>query len=158
MDPAAAYRRQSLQGASPIGIIVLLYQGACADLRRAIAAMDEGDVETRTQALNHMLAIIAELKGALNYELGGAVAHQFAHFYALAERDIMDASCRQDPETLRELLAPFQGILEAWREVEARPAAAAGRGPEPRLALPPSTSAWSEPQPTRLRPEAAWQA
>src|SRR6185437_4986222 len=51
-DAAAAYRRRSIEGSSPVGLIVLLYQGVTVDLRRAIAAIEHGrradDIEART--------------------------------------------------------------------------------------------------------------
>ena len=131
MDPAATYRRRTLESATPMGLVVLLYQAAITSLHRGLAAMEAGDIEKRTQSLNHVLAVIAELKSALNFERGGAVARQFALFYAMAERQILDASCRQDPEPLRSLLGPFGEIQRAWQQADARPrpgAAEAGAG------------------------------
>lgn len=130
MNPAAAYQRRAIEGASPIGLIVLLYQAAVVELRRALAAMETDaetprQIEVRTQALNRVLALVGELKGVLDYNRGGEVARNFARFYQLAERLVVQAGFQRDPAPLRELLEQFVAILRAWREVEARPPAAA---------------------------------
>lgn len=121
MNAASSYQRNSLEGASPIGLVVLLYQHGAAGLRRAIAALRAGEVEARTNALHRVLAIVAELKSVLDFEHGGVVARQFAQFYSLAERMILDASCRQDAEPLEELLGQFERIQAAWQQVDSRP-------------------------------------
>jgi flagellar protein FliS len=121
MDAATAYQRRALESASPIGLIVLLYQAAGQQLRRALAAMDCGDIEARTSALNRVLAIVGELRAVLDYERGGEVARQFARFYYSSERALMDAACRQDPAPLRDLLNSFQQVQEAWRRADALP-------------------------------------
>lgn len=130
MNPAAAYKRRAIESASPIGLVVLLYQAAVVDLRRALAAMENDpdaprQIEVRTQACNRVLAIVGELKGVLNYDSGGEVARNFSRFYQLAERLIVQASFQRDPEPVREMLQQFVILLNAWREVEARPMAAA---------------------------------
>jgi len=127
MDAATAYRRRAIEGSSPVGLIVLLYQGVTVDLRRAIAAIEHGrrsdDIEARTNALNRVLALVGELRGALNFERGGEIARQFERFFRLAERLVLQASFDHDAAPLRELLEQFSAIRDAWRQVDAAPAA-----------------------------------
>jgi flagellar protein FliS len=127
MDAATAYRRRAVEGATPIGLIVLLYQGAVVELRKGLAALQARDIEARTNAFRRVLAIVGELKRSLDFERGGEVAHNFARFYRLAERIILDCSVRQEPGQLPELLEQFELILAAWRQVEGRPAPATGQ-------------------------------
>jgi len=119
MDAATAYRRRSIEGASPLGLVVLLYQAACVEMRRAASALDRGDIETRTRALNKVLAIVGELRAALDFERGGPIAQQFAALYRLAERGVLEASTRQDPAPLREVLEQFVLVRDAWQKIEA---------------------------------------
>lgn len=125
MDAATAYRRRSIEGASPVGLVVLLYQSACVEMRRAAAAIEAGDIEARTRALNKVLAIVGELRAALDFERGGAIAHQFAALYRLAERGVLEASARQDAAPLREVLEQFVLVRDAWQKIEAQQGAAA---------------------------------
>jgi flagellar protein FliS len=146
MDAATAYKRRALESASPIGLIVLLYQSACQDLRRAIAAVEAGDIEKRTAALNRVLAIIAELKAVLDFERGMEVAQQFARLYHAAEHAVLDAGYRQDAAPLRELLDSFTQVQAAWQRADALPPGATSVEPAHTVAVRPQ----QEP--------AAWQA
>lgn len=131
MDPASAYRNHLVEGSTPIGLIVLLYQSAVSLLRRAIAAMEAGDVEQRTLLLNRVLRHLAELKGVLDFERGGAVAEQLSRFYTIADGMVLDASCRQDPEPLRVLVQQLLTVQEAWQQLDAMPRSAPQPVPVP---------------------------
>lgn len=127
MNAAAAYQRRSVEGTTPIGLIVLMYQAAVVDFRKAIGAMEvvpngAREIEARTRALHHLLAIVGELKRALDFERGGEVARNFQRLYLLTERLVLQASHDRDPQPLRELLEQYNLILAAWRQAEARPA------------------------------------
>lgn len=121
MDSAITHHRQAAEGGTPIGLIVLLYQAAVVALRRGIAAMDAGDVEARTTALNRVLALISELQASLDFEQGGEVARQFARFYHLSERLILQASCQKEAEPLRQLLEQFVRVRDAWQQMDKLP-------------------------------------
>ncbi|MGH9475184.1 MAG: flagellar export chaperone FliS [Terriglobales bacterium] len=128
MNAAAAYQRRSVEGTTPVGLIVLMYQAAVVDFRKAIAAMNTApntarEIEARTHALNHLLAIVGELKRALDFERGGEVARNFQRLYVLTERLVLQASRDRDAQPLHDLLEQYTLILAAWRQVEARPAA-----------------------------------
>ena len=64
------YRQFSVQGATPLGLVVMLYDGAIATLRRAASAMEAGDIPRKCAQLNRALAIVAQLEGTLNFESG----------------------------------------------------------------------------------------
>jgi flagellar protein FliS len=68
--PALAYRQISVQSATPLGLVVMLYDGAIAALLRAIAAIEARDTEKKCHHLNRALAIIIQLEGTLNTEQG----------------------------------------------------------------------------------------
>lgn len=61
-NPAKAYRQFSVEGASPVGLVVMLYERAIADLQRATTAVEAHDIELRTKHLDHFLGVIAEWK------------------------------------------------------------------------------------------------
>lgn len=123
MDPAQAYQRRLIETATPIGLIVLLFERLVLSIERAVAALERHDIETRTTELNRALAIIAELRKSLNFEKGGEVARQFDGFYQHAERQIVAAGWRRDPAQLRELRGYLLQIRDAWRKAEVKPSA-----------------------------------
>jgi len=119
-NPALAYRQLSVQGASPMGLVVMLYDGAIATLSEAIAAIEAHDIERKCRHYRRALAIIIQLEGTLNFELGGEVASDLQSFYTYARAQIMKANIQNSAEIGRSLLEHFTTLRNAWREGERR--------------------------------------
>jgi flagellar secretion chaperone FliS len=117
-NAASEYRKRSVEGASPVGLVVLLYGGAVTALLRAINAVEAGDIERRVNELNKVLAILAELQGTLDFEKGGAVAQQLETFYKVMRSNVLEASIKNSKPMLEELVKHMTGIKEAWQQVE----------------------------------------
>jgi flagellar protein FliS len=99
----------------------MLYDGAIAFLHRAAAAMESHDIEKKCSHLNRALAIIVQLEGSLNFELGGEVARTLKSFYVYARRQALKANLENSPEMLRSLIEKFSTVREAWYQAEHRP-------------------------------------
>lgn len=119
--PAFTYRQFSVQGATPLGLVVMLYDGAIAALQRAVAAIEARDNQNKCTHLNRALAIIAQLEGTLNLELGGEVAKNLKSFYVYSRAQALKAHITNSPEILRSLIENFATIREAWYEADHRP-------------------------------------
>ena len=117
-NPANEYRKRAVEGASPVGLVVLLYGGAVTNLMRAIAAVEAGNVEKRVLELNKALAIIAQLQGTLDFEKGGAVAAQLDKFYHVMRSQILEASMKNSKPLLEDLVKHMSSLKEAWQQVE----------------------------------------
>ncbi len=117
-DPARTYRYAAAQSATPTGLVVLLYDAILQALHRAADAMRRSAIEERVKAFDHALAIIGELEVSLNHEKGGDVAKSLSRFYAVARQKIVEANANNSPDSLRELLAMFLPVRDAWREVD----------------------------------------
>jgi flagellar protein FliS len=125
-DPGFAYRQHSVEGTSPVGLVVLLYGSIVASLLRAQEAMKQNDVEKRVRALNHALKVIGQLQATLDHQRGGHVAAQLDRFYKVMSARVMEASIKCSPEILQELVRYFTLLREAWQEVERSTANATG--------------------------------
>ena len=119
-NPALAYRQSAVQGSTPLGRVVMLYDGAIIFLNRALAAMEAGDVEKKTNHLKGALAIIAQLEGSLNFQEGGEVAQTLKTFYSYARTQALKASLENSQEMLRPLIEQLSTVRDAWREGERR--------------------------------------
>lgn len=131
-NPALAYRQFSVQGATPLGLVVMLYDGAITFLQRAVAAMEAGDIQKKCANLNRALAIFAQLEGSLNFEQGGEVARTLQALYVHARAQALKANLENSTATLRTLIEQFGSVRDAWREAEGRGVAQnAGAAPNP---------------------------
>lgn len=119
-DPTQAYRQLSVQGATPLGLVVMLYDGAIAALQRAMAAIEAHDIQKKCTQLHRAQAIIAQLEGTLDFERGGEVAQTLKTFYAYARTQVLKANLQNSPEILHALREKFSTVREAWYEVDHR--------------------------------------
>ena len=117
-DTAKLYREAAVRGASPVGLVIILYEEALRALRRAEAAMGRGEVEERSLAISHALQVIGYLQSVLDFERGGRVALQLSSFYDYSKRRMLEANVENSAEILGRLIKDLTDSAEAWREVE----------------------------------------
>jgi|SRR5712691_4125449 len=154
---ARPYRELAVKGATPVGLIILLYDIAIESLAHATREIDAGNIEARTAELNHTLTVIAELERSLNFEAGGDVARRLADFYDVARCKILEANIKSSKEIIERLSGVMCSIREAWQVVEQDNAAKTGADSTQQ---PPRTSPTS-PAPTQQdeeRPQLQWSA
>jgi flagellar secretion chaperone FliS len=147
-NAAFTYRETASLGASPVGVVILLYDRLAQDIHAAIAAMKSADVEARSSSINHGLLILQQLQGSLDFAAGGAAARQLDVFYSHIRGKLLEAQIRQSPEMLL-ALAQAQAIAQvrqSWAEVE-RSSAANGEHPVPTSQAAPTPP---EPEPVAL--------
>jgi len=107
-----------VRGASPVRLVISLYEQAIEDLRRAAIALDAGEIEKRTSEINHALLVIAQLQGSLDMERGGEVARNLARFYGVVRAGLTEAQIKQSPILLEQQISQLTEVREAWLEVE----------------------------------------
>lgn len=118
MDARSHYRESAVRGASPVRLVICLYEQVIDDLRRAVAALERGDVEGRTRGINHALTVIAHLQSSLDMQQGGEVAANLNGFYGLIRAGLVQAQVKESARILEEQISLLVTIHEAWLEVE----------------------------------------
>jgi len=116
--PAHAYRQFSIQGATPLSLVVMLYDGAIAGMRRAAAAIAANDIQEKCNQLNRALAIIGQLEGTLNFELGGDAAQTLKSFYVYGRSQILKANIENSSPLLHSVIEKFAAVREAWHQAD----------------------------------------
>ena len=119
--PAHTYRQFSVQGATPLGLVVMLYDGAIAALQRAVNAVEAHDIPKKCTHLSRALAIITQLEGSLNFELGGKAAQTLKTLYTYSRAQAMKANMENSPEILRSLIENFSTVRDAWNQADRPP-------------------------------------
>src|SRR5882724_11508362 len=118
MDPGSAYREGAVRGASGAALVVSLYEQAIQDLRRAVAAIEQGDIALRTKHINHAISVIGHLQSTLDRELGGEVSRNLDLYYCSVRRRLIDAHVAASREILYQQITHLLSVREAWIEVE----------------------------------------
>ena len=127
-NAALAYREAASLGASPLGVVVLLYDRLVQDIHTAIAAMTANQLEARSAAVNHALLILQQLQGRLDFSAGGAAARQLDGFYGHIRGKLLEAQIRQSPEMMMAQAQALLQVREGWAAMERRIGATVGSG------------------------------
>ena len=80
MNIQQSYRESSARGASPVDLVVRLYEQIVEDLRQAAIAIDQNDIRRRTKRINHAILVIGHLQSPLDFDNGGKVAQDLDTF------------------------------------------------------------------------------
>jgi flagellar secretion chaperone FliS len=118
MDARLSYRESAVEGASPVRLVALLYEQAIEDLKRARAAIDRGDIEARTRAINHAVVVIGYLQSSLDKEKGGSVATNLERFYNQLRASLVEAQFTQSAAIIERQISHLVEVHAAWCEVE----------------------------------------
>lgn len=111
-----AYRRTEAQSASPLQLIVMLYDGALRFLSEARAAQLTGDTRKRNEALKRVSAIVAECHSSLDMERGGAVAKELDRLYSYISGRLLDITVKRDATAIEEVHKLMTTLRSAWAE------------------------------------------
>jgi len=119
-NPAQAYRHHRVHSSSGVGLIIMLYETAISSLQKAHSALQakDKDIEERTNSLNHVLEVIAELQSSLDPTQGDEVADNLNLFYNVARGLVNEANAGGSPKPVQQLLSLFRSMLGAWRKVD----------------------------------------
>ncbi len=119
---AGAYHQVGVQtmvaGASPHGLVALLFDGFMAAVHRAKGALRSGDIAGKGQAIGHAVRIIDEgLKAALDLKAGGKLAADLSDLYAYVCLRLIQANLNSDEAALDECLSLVAPLRDAWQEI-----------------------------------------
>lgn len=115
------YRNCSISGASPIGLMIALFDRLVADFQRAAAALRRDDIEMRCREMNHAALILARLESWLDMENGGESARNLARLYAHLRAKMLDAAAKRSAETLESQIGLILHVRSAWQQLDLVP-------------------------------------
>lgn len=113
-----AYREADASGATAVRRVVLLYEQLIQDLSQAAQAMEQNDIERRTNKINHALDVLCVLQGTLNFERGGQVARNLEAFYVTLRANLWKAQVYMSKEILSRQITDLFALREAWADVD----------------------------------------
>lgn len=112
---AATQRETSVSSARPIDLVVMVYERLLDHLRSAQIQMAEG-ADSSNSLTKAVDLITTGLEACLDKEKGGEIAENLAVIYNWANREIMLARLRRDPQMLQGVINAMQPLAAAWRE------------------------------------------
>jgi flagellar biosynthetic protein FliS len=111
-----SYRKSAIEGASPIGLVIALYDTLWGDLRRAAAAIRENDIEKRCRELNHAALVLGQLENWIDLKNGGELAKNLTQLYAYLRAKMMEASIAKSAPMLEAQMELILHVRTSWQQ------------------------------------------
>jgi flagellar protein FliS len=117
-ETGLSYRRSAIEGASPIGLIIVLFDTLAGDFRRAAVALRSNDIEARCKELNHAALVLGQLENWVDPERGGEWAQTLLGFYAYLRRMMVEAAVKKSESLLDTQIEMILHVRAAWQMLD----------------------------------------
>lgn len=117
---AASYKNTNIMTASPMELIIMLYDEAIKSLIKAEDAFKlegPGQIQEVNNHLLHVQDIITELTSSLNFEKGGQIATNLYSLYDFMIYQLSQANVKKQLKPIKEVKALLKDLREAWLKV-----------------------------------------
>ena len=111
-----AYREAAVLTATPVQLVVMLYDGVERFLRQAEIVMAEGDVPRANDRMQRAEAILDELIATLD-KTAGQIAERLEGIYVFCKRLLMEARTERDPAKLEKVRDLMRPLRDSWSEL-----------------------------------------
>lgn len=114
----AAYNSVSVHSvvaeADPHGLVLMLMNGAKERMATARGCLERREVARKAKLLHSCVTIIAELRGSLNLEAGGALAQNLSDLYDYMIRRLLSANAENNLGYILEVEHLLDEVRTAW--------------------------------------------
>ncbi len=105
--------------ASPLKLVVMLYDGAIAACQSAIIQMQQKNIEKKSGLLSKAIMIIQRgLRQSLDKQSGGEIAQSLDDLYAYMSDRLYLANIKNDPELIHEVIKLLIDLKSSWETIE----------------------------------------
>lgn len=111
-----AYKKTSVSTASKEQILLMLYQSAIKNCKKAIAAIEARDLPAKGEFIGKMQDIIIELNNSLDFDIGGNIATELSSLYDYMLYASTQANIKIDKEPLEGCLNVLNTLYDGWSE------------------------------------------
>jgi len=111
-----AYKKTSIHTASKEQILLMLYQSAIKNCKKAIEAIEARDIQKKGEFIGKLQDIVIELNNSLDFDVGGDVAKELSSLYDYILFSSTQANIKIDKEPLVGSLSVLNTLYEGWRE------------------------------------------
>ncbi|MEM4407948.1 MAG: flagellar export chaperone FliS [Candidatus Caldarchaeum sp.] len=111
------YQKTAVATASPLQLVLMLYDSAIRHCERGMTAIQERDIPAQHEHLTKAQRILSELTASLDLEAGGEIAKNLFSIYAFCINSLVEANLRDDADKVRPCIHILQNLRASWNEV-----------------------------------------
>src|SRR5271155_1957438 len=112
---ANQYKQTAVKTANRGQIVIMLYEGAIQNVKKATIAVEKKDIKTKGVAIGKAHDIINELLNTLDTEVGGKVAQDLDRLYNFMIEQLLKANLESSKEPLQSVQKLLETLLDGWR-------------------------------------------
>jgi len=112
------YRKSSVNGASPLQLVIMLYDGALQRMEAGKHAILQKDLQKQNQHLQQAQKIVMELMSCLDMKKGEDVAKNLLSLYTYVLNQLIQANVKDDPEPIDRSMRVLSDLRESWVKIE----------------------------------------
>ncbi len=119
--PTDTYKKSQTETASPIDLIIMLYDRAIALLDKAANEISENKYEEKNTSLAKATDIVFELLSILDNDKGREIAASLTRLYNFVIREITDANSSLNTKALDNAKRVLSELRESWVSIKNNP-------------------------------------
>ena len=108
------YKQVGVKTAAPGQILLMLYEAAIKNVKKASACIEAGDMAGKGTAIGKAHDILNELLNTLNFEIGGDIARDLERLYNFMTGQLMEANMENSKEKLASIQKLLETLLSGW--------------------------------------------
>ena len=112
------YRQTAAEGATYIGLLIVVYDTLAGDLRRAGLAVKQNDIAVRCNASNHALLLLGHLESWAAALEEHSLADSLSRFYSHLRSQLLSLQSHAEPEALFALAELVEQTRATWQTKE----------------------------------------
>jgi len=116
-NPYMRYRQTQIGTASPLELIIMMYDGAIRFCHQAENAIEEQNYNQANQMFQRAQDIIDELNFSLNMD-AGEIAVNLRNLYEFINNKLVEANIKKDRTLLRQMVELLAELRSSWVELQ----------------------------------------
>ncbi len=113
-----SYKKLQVETASPISLVIMLYDRAIILLNKAKNEISEKQYEEKTKTLDKVSDIVMELLSTLDRDKGGEIASSLANLYNFVLREITNANQKLNTKSCDNAIKILSELRESWESIK----------------------------------------
>ena len=115
---ALEYQKQAANVASPVGLVVMLYDGALKFMEQGKAAMIRNDLPAQNQNLQRAQKIVFHLMATLDMEKGGEISANLMSLYNYVIERLVSANVHDKTSFVEDAIRTFTELRGGWADLD----------------------------------------
>jgi flagellar secretion chaperone FliS len=112
---ANSYKQMSVKTANRGQILIMLYEAAIQNVKKASAAIDKNDRNLKGIHIGKAHDIVNELVNTLDFEVGGNIATDLERLYNYMAEQLIKANMENSKAPLQTVEKLLITLLDGWR-------------------------------------------